>query len=80
MTEDVARIVSGIVVLIIAIACIVYVCTPEYRDGTLYFNDSDAPVCSGRLKKVYHMYSSETYDFECSDGKIINNLTNFTVR
>ena len=80
MTESGAQIVSSIVVLIIAIVCIVCVCTPEYREGTLYFNDSELPVCTGRLKTVNHMYSSDTYDFECSDGKIINNLTNFTVR
>ena len=80
MSEDLARIISFIVVVVIAVICVIYLNIPDYTEGTLYLTDSNEPICSGRLKAESHMYGPETYEFECSDGKIIQNLTNFTVR
>ena len=72
-------IVAAVILMIIALF-LVYVMIPDYTTGTLYMDGKDEPVCSGRLKTVQHAYSPETYVFECSDGRIIQNLTNFIMR
>ena len=48
--------------------------------GALYFNKDEKSVfvCDGILK-THSLYTTQ-YMFICNDGKIITNLTNFTLK
>ena len=72
-------IIAGVVLALVAAVMIVTM-RPQYTTGTLYLNESDEPICAGQLKTVPHAYSSDTYVFQCHDGRVMQNLTNFIIK
>lgn len=69
-----------IVMLVIAIALLVWMFRPSYSVGTLYLGENQERVCEGQLKTIPVGYGNVLYDFQCTNGQVIHHLTNFIVR
>ena len=50
----------------------------RHKIETLFLNDTGTEVCSGTLKTTT-WYTTE-YEFTCDDGRVLKNLTNFTLK
>lgn len=70
------EIFTFIVIALIVIAAIFG--SSKTERGRLFLNDTGTEVCSGTLKTTT-WYTTE-YEFTCDDGRVLKNLTNFTLK
>lgn len=72
-------VISFFVVFFLFIVLVVFLSDKEIK-GALYLNKDgkSAFVCDGVLYK--HIAYVTKYDFVCTDGREIYNLTNFTIK
>lgn len=69
---------SILTLLVILIIALFFAAQPIEKECTLYFIGNDEAVCDGVLvehRGTYTIY----FDFECRDGRKLNQLTNFRV-
>lgn len=66
-----------IFVIVLIIGAVVF-CSSKTEKGRLFLNDTGTEVCSGTLKTTT-WYTTE-YEFTCDDGRVLKNLTNFTLK
>ena len=64
-----------VIALILAAALF---CSSKKEKGRLFLNDTGTEVCTGTLKTTT-WYTTE-YEFTCDDGRVLKNLTNFTLK
>ena len=67
----------GVLIFFVFIFCVCL--SNKSQCGALYFDENGKPVfiCEGTLKTISG-YSTR-YSFVCNDGRVLNNLTNFTL-
>ena len=70
------EIFTFIVIALIIIAAIFG--SSKKERGRLFFNDTGTEVCTGTLHTTT-WYTTE-YEFTCDDGRVLKNLTNFTLK
>ena len=80
MKRQVKELLFIIALLILAALAMAFITRPSYQVGTLYMGDSQERVCEGQLKTIRGAYGTVRYEFTCSNGQVIRNVTNFVVR
>ena len=71
--------IEKIVFVVIALIIIAVIFgSSKTERGRLFLNDTGTEVCSGTLKTTT-WYTTE-YEFTCDDGRVLKNLTNFTLK
>lgn len=71
--------IEKIVFIVIALIIIAVIFgSSKTERGRLFLNDTGTEVCSGTLKTTT-WYTTE-YEFTCDDGRVLKNLTNFTLK
>lgn len=84
MYKEPTDIMGFIVISLFVVFCLfivlVFFCSNDEIKGALYLNKEGKSdfVCDGVLYK--HIGYVTRYDFVCSDGREIHNLTNFTIK
>lgn len=80
MKRQVIETLILIAIIIFAVLVIAFITRPSYQVGTLYLGDKQERICEGQLKTIRGAYGTVRYEFTCSNGQIIRNVTNFVVR
>ena len=80
MKREIKELLVIIAFIILAILALAFALRPSYQVGTLYMGDKQERICEGQLKTCYGAYGTVLYEFTCSNGQIIKNVTNFVVR
>ena len=80
MKRQTKEILFSIALIILAVLALVFITRPSYQVGTLYMGDKQEQICEGQLKTIRGAYGTVSYEFTCSNGQIIRNVTNFVVR
>lgn len=71
--------IEKIVFIVIALIIIAVIFgSSKTERGRLFLNDTGTEVCAGTLKTTT-WYTTE-YEFTCDDGRVLKNLTNFTIK
>ena len=65
-------------IVIAIIAFVAIMGSSKTESGRLFLNETGTEVCSGTLHTTT-WYTTE-YEFTCDDGRVLKNLTNFTIK